>query len=177
MATSTAPGTDRGQQVIYAISAVLCAAVAFLILGPRPEWAVGKLDVSFLPTVNASFNALTVVLLVAGFGAIKAGRIELHKRLMLSAFVSSTLFLTSYVVYHWFKAGPKPYEGDYRGFYLVILLTHIVLAAVILPFALNTLWRGWTGRITEHKRIAPGTLATWLYVSVTGVAIYWMLYG
>lgn len=171
------PDTDRGQQLIYAISAVLCAVVAFLILGPRPEWAVGKVDVTLLPTVNAALNATTGALLIAGFAAIKAKKIELHKRLMLSAFATSSAFLTTYVVYHWFKAGPKPYEGDFRGIYLFILLTHIVLAAVILPFALNTLWRGWTGRIVEHRRIAPGTLATWLYVSATGVLIYWMLYA
>lgn len=176
MATQTA-GADRGQQVIYAISAVLCAAVAFLILGPRPQWAIGMVDVSALPTVNATLNAITGLLLVAGYAAIRAKRIELHKRLMLSAFGSSTAFLSTYVVYHWFSAGPKLYEGDYRGLYLFILFTHIVLAAIILPFALNTLWRGWTGRIQEHRRIAPGTLATWLYVSVTGVAIYGMLYA
>ena len=177
MATGTAPETDRGQQVIYVVSAVLCGVVGFLILGPRPDWAVGRIDVSGLPAVNATLNGITGLLLLAGFGAIKAQRIELHKRLMLSAFGSSTAFLSTYVVYHWFSAGPKLYEGGYRGLYLFILLTHIVLAAGILPFALNTLWRGWTGRIVEHKRIAPGTLATWLYVSATGVAIYWMLYA
>lgn len=170
-------GADRGQQVIYVVSGVLCAAVAFLILGPRPQWAVGMVDVSGLPAVNATFNGITGLLLLAGFGAIKAGRRELHKRLMLAAFATSTAFLSTYVVYHWFSAGPTHYAGGYRGLYLVILFSHVVLAAVILPFALNTLWRGWTGRIEEHRRIAPGTLATWLYVSATGVAIYWMLYG
>ncbi len=163
--------------MIYVVSGVLCLVVGYLIMGPRPEWAVGRVDVSGLPLVNASFNGLTGILLLAGFAAIKAGRKELHKRLMLAAFGSSTAFLCSYVVYHWFSAGPRHYEGDWKLFYLGILFSHIVLAAVILPFALNTLWRGWTGRIEEHRRIAPGTLATWLYVSVTGVTIYWMLYG
>lgn len=168
---------DPGKKVIRAISIVLCLAVAFLILGPRPEWAKGAIDVSALPTVNASLNGLSVVLLLAGFGAVKSGRIELHKKLMISAFCTSAAFLVTYVIYHWFQAGPAEYTGAYRTAYLVILATHVVLAAVILPFAMDTIWRGWSGRIAEHKAIAPGTLATWLYVGITGVVIYGMLYG
>lgn len=170
------PVDKRAQLAINVVSGVVCAVVAFLILGPRPSWAVGMVDVSALPAVNASFNGLTGVLLVAGFAAIKAGRQRLHKSLMISAFASSTMFLVSYVTYHWFSAGPAHYEGGWRGIYLAILGSHIVLAAVILPFALTTLLRGLTGRIVAHKRVAPGTLAMWLYVSVTGVTIYWMLY-
>jgi len=177
MSTEASASPDRGQRVIWIVSLVLCGVVCFLIVGPRPAWVAGFIDVSPLPTVNASLNALTLVLLLAGYAAIRSGRRELHKRLMLSAFVSSSLFLTTYVVYHWFQAGPAKYEGAYRGVYFFVLITHIVLAAVILPFALNTLWRGWTGRIEAHRRIAPGTLWTWLYVSITGVVIYGMLYG
>ena len=169
-------GTPRDEKFLNGLSVVLCLVVAFLILGPRPEWAVGQVDVSALPTVNATLNSITALLLVAGFTAIKQGRRELHKRLMMTAFCSSSLFLLVYVIYHWFSAGPTPYEGDFRAVYLFILFSHIVLAAVILPFALNTLWRGWTGRLVAHRRIAPGTFWTWLYVSVTGVAIYAMLY-
>ena len=174
--TEGGEGMPQAERLLNGLSVVLCLVVAFLILGPRPDWAVGMVDVSGLPTVNASLNALTGSLLVLGYVAIKAGRRELRKKLMLSAFCSSSLFLSVYVVYHWFSAGPTPYEGAYRGIYLFILFSHIVLAAIILPFALNTLWRGWTGRLEAHKRIAPGTFWTWLYVSVTGVAIYVMLY-
>lgn len=165
---------ERG---IRALSVAICLVVAVLILGPRPEWAVGRVDVSALPTVNATLNGVTTALLLAGYAAIRTRRVTLHRRLMLSAFGSSAGFLVSYVVYHWFSAGPRHYEGAWRGLYLGILLTHVVLAAGILPFAMETLYRGWTGRIVEHRRIAPRTLAVWLYVSVTGVVIFWMLYG
>lgn len=163
-------------RIIYIVSALLCAAVAFLILGPRPEGTRGALDVSALPTVNASLNALTTLLLVTGWVLIKQRKIDLHKNVMLAAFGSSSAFLVSYVIYHWFKAAPKPYEGSFRTFYLVILLTHIVLAAAIVPLALITLYRGWRMDKRAHRKIAKVTLPLWLYVSVTGVAIYAMLY-
>ncbi len=170
------PEGGAAQRAIIALSVALCAVVAFLILGPRPQWAAGAVDVSALPALNAALNGLAGVLLLAGYAAVRAGRRELHKRFMLGAFAASAAFLTSYAVYHWFSAGPRHYEGAWRGTYLAILFSHIVLAAGILPFALTTLWRGWTGRIEAHRRIAPGTLAAWLYVSVTGVIIFWMLY-
>lgn len=169
--------SEPWQKTILAVSAVVCGLVAFLILGPRPDAAAGSLDVSMLPAVNASLNTLTATFLVAGFGAIRTGRRTLHKRLMLTAFTTSTLFLLTYVVYHWFKAGPAIYDGPWRGFYLTILLTHIVLAAVILPFALTTLVRALGGSFDAHRRIARPTLAVWLYVSVTGILIYRMAHG
>ena len=95
---------------------------------------------------------------------------------MLTAFGFSTLFLVSYVIYHWFKAGPKLYLGDFNSSYYFILLTHIVLAMVIIPLALITLYRGWNMQVDKHKRIARITYPIWLYVSITGVAIYLMLY-
>lgn len=165
------------ERAIRLVSVAICLVVAVLILGPRPEWAVGRVDVSALPAVNASLNALTTLILLCGYAAIRARRVTLHRRLMLAAFSTSACFLCSYVVYHWFSAGPRHYQGDWRGLYLVILFTHVVLAAGILPFALETLYRGLTGRIIEHRRIAPRTLSAWLYVSITGVVIYGMLYG
>ncbi len=163
-------------RIIYIVSVLISGAVAFLILGPRPEGMAGSLDVSALPLVNCSFNAATTVLLVIGLVLIKQKRIELHKRIMLGAFATSSAFLVSYVIYHWFKAGPKQYVGDYKAVYLVILLTHIVLAAIIVPMALVTLYRGWTMNVDKHRWIAKITLPLWLYVSVTGVLIYAMLY-
>ena len=163
-------------KIIYILSAVICAAVAFLILGPRPEALQGKLDVSGLPKVNATLNSLTTMLLLVGFYQIKQRRFEAHKKVMLAAFGCSAAFLVTYVVYHWFKAGPAEYVGDYRGLYLFILLSHIVLAAAILPMALITLYRGWNDQRGKHRAIARITLPLWLYVSVTGVVIYAMLY-
>lgn len=164
-------------RIIYIVSAAVSLAVAFLILGPRPEGVAGGLDVSFLPTVNAALNGTTALLLTTGYVLIRRRQIQRHRAVMLSAFATSTLFLCTYVVYHWYKSGPMPYTGSFRGVYLFILLTHIVLAAIILPLALVTLYRGWSGQLQRHRRIARITLPLWLYVSITGVAIYWMLYG
>ena len=163
-------------RIIGVLSVTIVAAVAFLILGPRPEGLSGQLDVSALPAVNAGLNLITTVLLVSAFALIKAKKIELHKRVMLTAFGTSTLFLITYVVYHWFKTGPKPYTGEWVMTYRFILLTHIVLAAGIVPMALVTLFRGWHMQVQRHRAIAKIALPLWLYVSVTGVLIYWMLY-
>ncbi|HSR70569.1 MAG TPA: DUF420 domain-containing protein [Acidobacteriota bacterium] len=163
-------------RIIYIVSAVVAAAVAFLILGPRPEGTRGALDVSSLPNVNAALNSLTAVLLVIGYLFIRRRAILAHRKVMLGAFATSSLFLVTYVVYHWFKSGPTRYAGDWVAVYYFILLTHIVLAALILPLALLTLYRGWTMKVEKHRRIARITLPLWLYVSVTGVLVYWMLY-
>ncbi len=163
-------------RIIYIVSALVSAAVAFLILGPRPAGARAGLDVSMLPTVNASLNALTAALLLVALWFIKRKHVAKHRLVMLAAFGSSSGFLLSYIIYHWFKAGPKVYQGDHRGLYLTILLSHIVLAALIIPLALVTLYRGWTQQVNKHRRLAKVTLPIWLYVSVTGVIIYGMLY-
>ena len=163
-------------KIIYIVSVVISGAVAFLILGPRPEGVNGSLDVSLLPKVNASINAITTLLLVLGYFLIINKKRRLHKNVMLSSFAMSAAFLVSYIIYHWFKSGPKSYTGDYSTVYYFILITHIVLAATIIPLALLTLYRGWTDNLQLHKKIAKITLPLWLYVSVTGVAIYFMLY-
>ena len=163
-------------RICIVVGIVICGAVAFLILGPRPEGMEGALDVSALPAVNASLNGMTTALLVIGVMLIRAGKINLHKNVMISAFGTSTAFLVTYVVYHWFKAGPKQYVGDFREVYLFILFTHILLAMVIVPMALVTLYRGWNDQRAEHRKIARITFPVWLYVSITGVVIYWMLY-
>ena len=163
-------------RIIYIVSLIISAAVAFLILGPRPEGIEGTLDVSGLPLVNATLNGITTILLIYGYLLIRQKQRQRHKNVMLSAFGTSGAFLVSYVIYHWFKAGPKQYTGEFTEIYLFILLTHIVLAAIIIPLALITLYRGWTDNIGKHRKIAKITLPLWLYVSVTGVLIYWMLY-
>ena len=164
-------------RIIFIVSAVISLAVAFLILGPRPQGVEGSLDVSMLPLFNASLNGLTIPLLVYGFILIKQKKREHHKNVMLTAFGTSSLFLVTYVIYHWFKSGPKLYMGDYTSLYYTILISHIILAVVIIPMVLFTLHRGWTSQIPKHRKIARITLPIWLYVSVTGVVIYLMLYG
>jgi len=163
-------------RIIYIVSIVISLAVAFLILGPRPDGMEGMLDVSILPHVNALLNSICTILLLAALWFIKRKEIERHKKTMLTAFGFSALFLVSYVIYHWFKAGPKLYAGDFSSVYYFILLTHIVLAMVIIPLALITLYRGWNMQASKHKRIAKITYPVWLYVSLTGVVIYLMLY-
>ncbi len=163
-------------KIIYIISVIISGAVAFLILGPRPEGIEGSLDVSGLPILNAVLNGITTVLLLIGFILIRQHKRQLHKNIMLSAFGTSAAFLMSYVVYHWFKSGPKLYTGDWITLYYFILISHIFLAAIIVPLALITLYRGWNDQIGKHRKIAKITLPVWLYASVTGVMIYVMLY-
>jgi len=163
-------------RIIYIISIIISAAVAFLILGPRPEGIEGSIDVSVLPRVNATLNSITTILLIYGYILIRQKKRQLHKKVMLTSFGTSAAFLVSYVIYHWFKSGPKEYLGDYSELYFFILITHIVLAAIIVPLALITLYRGWSENLSKHRKIAKITLPIWLYVSVTGVVIYMMLY-
>lgn len=132
---------------------------------------------SILPFVNALLNAGSAVCLVAGYVFIRRRRVPAHRAAMLSAFALSTLFLISYVTYH-LQAGSRPYggQGITRIIYFVLLLSHVILAVAILPLALTTLRRAWRGDFVRHARIARRTLPLWLYVSVTGVVIYLMLY-
>lgn len=130
-----------------------------------------------LPALNATLNAIAATLLVIGYVLIRRRKIELHRKVMLSAFATSALFLTSYLVYH-ANVGSRPFpgQGPVRVIYLTILLTHIVLAAAILPMALITLNHALRQRFERHVPIARWTLPIWLYVSVTGVIVYLMLY-
>ena len=134
-------------------------------------------SVSSLPVVNASLNALATILLLCGYVAIRRRKIQVHRALMLSAFVTSVLFLISYVIYH-AHVGSRPFpgRGAIRTVYFTILISHIVLAAVIPPLAAVTLWQALRSRFERHVRIARWTLPLWLYVSVTGIVVYWMLY-
>ena len=130
-----------------------------------------------LPTLNAALNATAAVLLLLGWGLILRRRIDAHRRAMLSAFGCSIVFLVSYLIYH-FQVGSVKFQGTgtIRTVYLTILLTHTVLAAAVPFLAVITLSRALARRFDRHKRIARWTLPVWLYVSVTGVVVYWMLY-
>lgn len=136
------------------------------------------MSVSDLPALNASLNALSAVLLSAGWRFIKSGNVAAHRRCMIAAFVTSSLFLVSYLIYH-AQAGSKPYAGTgvLRTIYFSILIPHVVLAAAVLPLAITTLALGLRRRDDRHRRLARWTLPIWLFVSVTGVIVYWMLYS
>lgn len=135
------------------------------------------IDYSLLPAVNASLNATSAIFLLIGWRFIRRKDMRRHRWCMIAAFVASALFLTSYLVYH-ANVGSVPFSGSgpIRAIYLAILMTHIVLAAIILPLALITLSRALSRRFDRHRAIARWTLPIWLYVSVTGVVIYLMLY-
>ena len=135
------------------------------------------MDISDLPTLNASLNGLAAVFLIAGYLLIRSGRRDAHRRCMLLALATSAVFLTSYVIYH-ANAGSVPFRGAgaIRAVYFAVLIPHIILAAAVLPLALITTGRGLRGDYGRHVRIARWTLPIWLYVSVTGVIVYLMLY-
>ena len=130
-----------------------------------------------LPAVNATLNAISGVLLLIGYLLIRARRIQQHRTCMIAAFATSSLFLICYVVYH-AQVGSVRFtrQGFVRPLYYTILITHVTLAATVLPLAIITLSRGLKARYTQHRRIARWTFPIWLYVSVTGVLVYVLLY-
>ncbi|HZL93568.1 MAG TPA: DUF420 domain-containing protein [Vicinamibacterales bacterium] len=135
------------------------------------------LTISDLPALNATLNGIAAILLVTGYLFIKQGRRRQHQWCMLGALTTSALFLVSYVTYH-LHAGSRPFpgQGPIRVVYFAILITHVILAAVIVPLALLTALRGLRSQFDKHVRIARWTFPVWVYVSVTGVVIYLMLY-
>ena len=135
------------------------------------------ISTAHLPTLNAALNSLSAALLVIGFLYIRFNNRQAHKSCMLAALACSTLFLVSYLVYH-YQVGSVSFKGQgwIRPLYFAILLSHTILAAVVVPLALITVTRGLRGRFDAHRRIARWTFPVWLYVSVTGVVVYWMLY-
>ncbi|QDU82857.1 hypothetical protein Pla110_46200 [Polystyrenella longa] len=151
--------------------------IADTVATETPEW------VHQLPTVNAGLNGLATVLLMWGFIAIKQGKRETHKLIMLSTFGVSTAFLACYLVYHaalhhYTGSGSRAFTGTgiIRPIYFGILITHVILAMVIAVMVPITMYRGLTHQWNRHRRIAKITFPLWLYVSVTGVVIYFMLY-
>jgi uncharacterized membrane protein YozB (DUF420 family) len=130
-----------------------------------------------LPTLNAALNTTSAVLLLTGWWLIRRGRRDAHRRAMLAALATSTLFLVSYLAYH-FQVGSVRFtgQGPIRTVYFAILVSHTVLAAAIVPLVLVTLTRALRGRFEAHRTLARVTLPLWLWVSVSGVVVYWMLY-
>lgn len=135
------------------------------------------MEIRDLPTLNACLNSLAAILLVIGYILIRQRKFDAHKKVMLAAFTASTLFLISYLVYHYHVGSVRfQHPGFIRTVYLTILLTHTILAVAVAPMAVTTLYRAWTGQLARHRKLARITLPLWLYVSVTGVIVYLMLY-
>jgi putative membrane protein len=175
--------TDRVVlSLIGVVSVVALAVVGALLLGRAPSAAAGG-EVAALPAVNAVLNGASALLLTAGFLFIRRRNVVAHRACMLGAFGVSVLFLVCYLVYH-YHAGSRAFGGRgwIRPLYFVLLVSHIVLAAVIVPLALTTIYRGLSAyrggsaHVARHVRIARWTLPIWLYVSVTGVVVYLLLY-
>lgn len=162
--------------LIGAVSTAVIAVVAYVLLGHRPD-AGARPAIAALPLVNACLNATSAALLTLGYLFIRRKQVTAHGACMVSALAVSTLFFVSYVTYH-SLAGSRPFggQGILRLIYFPLLISHIVLAAVIVPLALTTVYRALRGEVARHKRIARWTLPLWLYVSLTGVLVYWMLY-
>ncbi|MCO5044000.1 MAG: DUF420 domain-containing protein [Kiritimatiellae bacterium] len=161
-------------RAIFAFSAVVLAAVAILYNLPKADHI--PTFVRWLPHFNAVTNSTCVVLLIGAYLAIRKKRVVLHKRLNITAFVLSALFLVSYTTFHTFGVETRyPADHPWRPIYLTLLLTHILLSVFVLPLVLITLYRGLTGAIGSHRRIARWTLPIWLYVAITGVIIYLMI--
>ena len=160
------------------IGAISLAAVAFLfwLIYFRAAAGHSSAVVAALPAVNASLNALSAILLISGYVAVRRKNYARHIAFMLGAVGSSALFFVSYVVYHSFQGDTKFLAtGIVRPVYFFILISHIVLSVVVVPMILTSLWLSFSGRMATHKRVSRWTLPIWLYVSVTGVLIFVML--
>lgn len=179
MATAESVSQSTADRRFYAVGGVVTLVIlAFLawLLYLRVPTPGGSVDVSFLPAVNATLNALASVFLVSGFIAIRTQKRELHIALMVAALSTSALFLVSYVTYHAFHGDTKyPADAPLRVLYLSVLASHVLLSMVLPFLALTVLWFAYRGQFNRHRRIARVTLPLWLYVSVTGVLIFFML--
>jgi putative membrane protein len=204
--------TDRVASVTIAVLSLVVVGLVAALMARGGTAAPAAFDVSALPLLNACLNAMSAALLVTGWIFIRRRRFTAHIASMLGAFAMSTLFLISYVTYH-YHAGSRPFTGQgvIRPIYFALLITHIVLAAAIVPLALTTIYKGWRAikahtrameprprhvathdsarvsetsnaathdgaRVSAHIQIARWTLPIWLYVSVTGVLVYWLLH-
>ncbi|MFT3923391.1 MAG: DUF420 domain-containing protein [Myxococcales bacterium] len=178
--SSTSPEAIRvADKKFFAFNAVVSALalslLAWLLL-IRSGSATGGQDLAFMPAVNAAFNALAASLLVAGLISIKQRRVDLHKRFMVSAFAASSLFLVGYVIYHYVHGDTKyTGEGPMRTVYFAILISHVLLSIGVVPLALTAFYFAWRKRFATHAKVARVLFPIWLYVSVTGVVIYFML--
>jgi putative membrane protein len=168
--------------LIGVLSVFVVLLVGFLLLVglPRsfaPFLSIEKSDVAWLPGLNASLNGASALLLSAGYYFIRQRHVRQHRFCMVAAFSLSAAFLLSYVVYH-AVAGSTRFTGPdwLRPIYLTILVSHIILATLVIPLVLTTLYRAWWGKFVDHRRLARWTFPIWLYVSASGVVVYLLLY-
>lgn len=167
---------ERNQKILITIISIAVPALVFSIYFQNRQHGNNGSQLSFLPAFNASINFTVTVLLLAGYYFMKRKQIPLHKYTMITAFCLSGIFLISYVIYH--SGAPETHFGGsgwQRPVYFFLLITHIVLAAVILPFILFTMMRGLQSKFDKHRRIAKWTWPLWFYVSLSGVLVYLML--
>ena len=173
--TTPTPRSDRTFFLVNALlSSVAVAFIAFILL--RDTSAAGGADLSFLPAVNAVCNALSALCLIAGYVAIRRRAITVHRTLMISAFAFSAIFLVGYLTYH-FVHGDTRFTGTglLRVVYFFVLITHITLSITVVPLALTSFYFAFTRAFGRHRRLNRVFLPIWLYVSVTGVVIFFLL--
>ncbi|MFQ5656361.1 MAG: DUF420 domain-containing protein [Candidatus Methylomirabilales bacterium] len=158
------------------VSFLVLLGVGFILLGRQPD-VRGEYGVSTLPAINALLNGTSALLLTIGYLYIRRRKVTAHKVCMVTAFGVSCLFLVSYLIHH-SQVGSIPFSGQgwIRPIYFILLISHIILAALIIPLALTTVYRALSAQFDKHVRIARWTFPIWLYVSVTGVVVYVMLY-
>lgn len=176
MNTSNEKANDRVfVPVIIGISLVVPVLVGLMFLFPQTDWNILE-NPYILPKVNAILNGSTAVFLLLGLLTVKQKRIGLHRIFMVSAFTLSSLFLVCYVIYH-SSTEPTRFGGDgvLKIVYLIVLFTHITLAALVLPFILFTFYRALAGQFERHRKLARRTWPVWFYVAVSGVLVYLML--
>ena len=182
-------GNNLYLKVIYAVSALIPLVVAFLIFFPGKLSFAGDWIYS-LPAVHAGINSVTALILISAFYSIKNGNINLHRKLMFSALFMGVLFLISYILYHSsvdsVKFGDLNHDGllseselaeagSYRLIYLIVLASHILLSILVVPFVLIAFYFALTGQIKKHENLVKFTYPIWLYVSITGVVVYFMI--
>jgi putative membrane protein len=172
---TTSPRRDRAFYAWNALaSSAAVALIAFILL--REGAGPGRLDLRFLPAVNAALNGLAALCLGLGFAAIRRKAVSVHRRLMVAAFGFSALFLVSYLSYHFVHGDTKfTGTGPVRAVYFFVLVTHVVLSITVVPLALTSFYLAFRGAFERHRRLNRVFLPIWMYVSVTGVAIYFFL--
>ena len=172
------PPRDRGFYWLNgAVSVGALGVIAWLLIVRQAPGGAG-IDLRFMPGVNAGLNTLSTLLLVGGFVAARRRRFDVHRTLMVGAFIASSLFLVGYLAYHYVHGDTKfAGEGVARAVYLTILASHVLLSMGVVPLALSALYFAWRRRFVAHRKVTRILLPMWLYVSVTGVIIYLMLHG
>lgn len=167
--------TNRALQFILLVSGLAVALLFWVIYVKEPP-ADSENFLPFLPALNCVLNGCSTVCLIFGFVAIKRRRYKLHMRWMMGAFLCSAVFLVSYLLHHYFHGDTRfPKDNSLRGVYLLVLFSHIVLSVVALPMIFMTFFYSLSGRLELHRRLARFTFPIWLYVSVTGVVVYFFL--